>query len=63
MQSNFTNINEIKNSIGCSEIPKNKSIKEDLESIREPIKSKDWIYIFYNTFFSTGVETFKQKET
>jgi hypothetical protein len=30
---------------------------------REPNKPYDWISIIYNTFFSTGHETNKQKET
>jgi hypothetical protein len=33
------------------------------ESEKEPSKTYDWITIIYNTFFSTGHETNKQKET
>jgi hypothetical protein len=33
------------------------------ESEKEPKKPYDWISIIYNTFFSTGHETNKQKET
>ena len=30
---------------------------------KEPSKTYDWISVIYNTFFSTGQETNKQKET
>ena len=30
---------------------------------KKPSKTYDWISIIYNTFFSTGHETNKQKET
>jgi hypothetical protein len=33
------------------------------EPEKEPKKTIDWITIIYNTFFSTGHETIKQKET
>ena len=33
------------------------------ESEKEPEKPYNWITIIYNTFFSTGHETNKQKET
>jgi len=35
--------------------------KESIES--KPTKYAEWLSIIYNTFFSTGVETNKQKET
>jgi len=37
--------------------------ESEKESEKEPSKLYDWISIIYNTFFSTGVETNKQKET
>jgi len=33
------------------------------EPQKESKKTIDWITIIYNTFFSTGHETIKQKET
>jgi hypothetical protein len=33
------------------------------ESEKKPSKTYDWISIIYNTFFSTGHEINKQKET
>jgi hypothetical protein len=54
MQPNFINNSVIKLLAQESE--------EDLIE-KEPAKTYDWITIIYNTFFSTGYETIKQKET
>jgi hypothetical protein len=37
--------------------------ESEKESEKEPSKTYDWISIIYNTLFSTGDETNKQKET
>jgi hypothetical protein len=37
--------------------------ESEKESEKEASKPYDWITIIYNTFFSTGYETNKQKET
>jgi hypothetical protein len=41
-----------------------KLLAQELEKEpKKPNKPYDWISIIYNTFFSTGHETNKQKET
>jgi hypothetical protein len=78
MQPNFTDINALNHTLcdsrSCPTLPINsrtsypvvkllaeESKKESIEM--EPSKTYDWISIIYNTFFSTGHETNKQKET
>jgi hypothetical protein len=39
-----------------------KFLAEEKE-VREPVKHNSWIFIIFNTFFSTGYETNKEKET
>jgi hypothetical protein len=57
MQPNFINYSLIN-------ILAQESEKEpEKEPEKESKKTKDWITIIYNTFFSTGHETIKQKET
>jgi len=76
MQPNFTGMNELNHtrcdSRSCPTLPINRCISYPLVKLlaqeleKEPKKSKkpyDWISIIYNTFFSTGHETNKQKET
>jgi len=77
MQSNFTDINTLNHtkldSCSYQKLPINRHIsysyvkflaeeKEKPISI-ETTKTTDWFSIIFNTFFSTGVETIKQKET
>ena len=77
MQSNFTDINALNHtkcdSCSCPTLPINRRIsysyvkflaeeKEKPISI-ETTKTPDWFSIIFNTFFSTGIETNKEKET
>jgi hypothetical protein len=77
MQSNFTDMNALNHtkcdSSSCPTLPINRRIsysyvkflaeeKEKSISI-ETTKIPDWFSIIFNTFFSTGHETIKQKET
>jgi hypothetical protein len=76
MQPNFTDMNELNHtwcdSRSCPTLPINRCISYPLVKLLEqelekepkkPNKPYDWISIIYNTFFSTGHETNKQKET
>ena len=78
MHPNFTDMNELNHtwcdSRSCPTLPINRCISypvvkllaQELEtqSIENgPSKTYYWISIIYNTFFSTGHETNKQKET
>jgi hypothetical protein len=77
MQPQFTDMNELNHtkcdSRSCPTLPINRCIsypivkvlaqESEKESEKEPSKTYDWISIIYNTFFSTGHETNKQKET
>lgn len=40
-----------------------KDIEKEIEKTEEPNKEYDWMSFIYNTFFSTGREINKQKET
>jgi hypothetical protein len=76
MQPNFTDMNELNHtwcdSRSCPTLPINRCISYPLVKLlaqeleKEPEKHNkpyNWITIIYNTFFSTGHETNKQKET
>lgn len=73
MHPNFTDMNELNHtwcdSRSCPTLPINRCISYPVvkllaqESEKEPSKKYDWISIIYNTFFSSGHETNKQKET
>ena len=78
MHPNFTDMNELNHtkcdSRSCPTLPINRCIsypvinllaqESQTQSIeKEPSKTYDWISIIFNTFFSTGVETNKEKET
>jgi len=61
MQPQFISYPVIK--ILAQEPDKELEKESEKESEKEPSKTYDWISIIYNTFFSTGHETNKQKET
>ena len=77
MQPNFTDMNKLNHtkcdSSSCPTLPINRCISYPIVKIladetekepdQKPINYSDLLSIIYNTFFSTGIETIKQKET